>query len=116
MKPTVESLTAEIESAILKVAILTRELQLIRRNLLAVQIEPPQQRSEPSASPAERFLNTTEVLRATSIKSRVTLWTLEKQGAFPSRVKVSANRIAWRESDISAFMRSRSTSTGEKAG
>lgn len=36
--------------------------------------------------------------------SKVQIWRLEKAGKFPRRVRVSANRIAWVESEIDAYL------------
>jgi len=39
--------------------------------------------------------------------SKVQLWRLERAGKFPRRVTVSAQRIAWIESEIDAFVAAR---------
>lgn len=39
--------------------------------------------------------------------SRVQLWRLERQGNFPRRVKLGANRIAWVEAEIDDWIADR---------
>lgn len=47
-------------------------------------------------------------LRAKGITlSRVQIWRKEKEGTFPTRVKMSAARIAWVESEIDTWIRDR---------
>jgi prophage regulatory protein len=36
--------------------------------------------------------------------SRTTIWRLERDCKFPPRIRVSPGRVAWRESDIDAFV------------
>lgn len=45
------------------------------------------------------------VLSVTSM-SRATLYRLRKAGAFPAPVRISTRRVAWRRSDIEAWMNS----------
>ena len=42
--------------------------------------------------------------------SRATIWSLRRTGGFPQPVQISANRIAWRASDLNAWIEGR---TGE---
>lgn len=53
-----------------------------------------------------RLLRIDEVRRRTGL-SRTSLWRKEKEGTFPSRVKIGANSVAWREEDIEAWIESR---------
>lgn len=55
-------------------------------------------------APALLSRRTVETL--TSI-SRATLYRLMKTGEFPSPVKVSAGRVAWREADVRGWIESR---------
>ena len=59
-----------------------------------------------------RFITLDEVLRLVPY-SRVHLWRLERVGDFPKRVKLGANRIAWVESEIDAWIRERSDARDE---
>ena len=52
----------------------------------------------------DRFLREPEVRRRTGL-SRSTRWRLEGAGKFPRRVRISANAIAWRESDIDEWIK-----------
>jgi prophage regulatory protein len=36
--------------------------------------------------------------------SRTTVWRREQEGTFPLRVRISPGRVAWRESEIDAFI------------
>jgi prophage regulatory protein len=45
-----------------------------------------------------------EVLRLTTL-SRTTLWREIKRGRFPESVVISAGRVGWRESAISAWQK-----------
>lgn len=45
--------------------------------------------------------------------SRMHLWRLERKGDFPKHVPVSANRIAWVESEIDAWIKARIAARGE---
>ena len=39
--------------------------------------------------------------------SRGTIWSLRRHGKFPKPVQISANRIAWRASDLSEWIAER---------
>lgn len=39
--------------------------------------------------------------------SRSTVWPLERRGAFPKHIKVSANIVAWLEEDVIEWIRSK---------
>ena len=54
----------------------------------------------------ERFLRIPEVCRMVGY-SRASLYRLEAAGQFPRRVKLGANSIAWRLSDVRRWMDSR---------
>ncbi len=47
----------------------------------------------------DRFLRESEVRRITGL-SRTTRWRLERHGDFPRRRQISANAVAWLESEI----------------
>lgn len=51
----------------------------------------------------DRFLRLPEVLERTGL-SRWTLYRRMDEGAFPASVAIAANSVAWRESDIAAWM------------
>ena len=54
----------------------------------------------------DRFLNWAEV-QALVRMSRSTVWRLERVSKFPPRVRISAGRVAWRESEIRDFVAGR---------
>ncbi|MCH8095621.1 MAG: AlpA family phage regulatory protein [Proteobacteria bacterium] len=56
----------------------------------------------------DRFLGETEVARITDL-SRTTRWRLERQGRFPKKRHISANRIGWLQSEIIKWVESRAT-------
>ena len=53
-----------------------------------------------------KILRTPEVIELTGL-SRVTLWRLERQGKFPTRLRLSANAIGWREDEVIEWLKSR---------
>ena len=53
-----------------------------------------------------------KLLRFTAVRertglSRSTVWRLERRGAFPKHIKVSANIVAWLEEDVIEWIRSK---------
>lgn len=54
----------------------------------------------------ERFIRLPEVLNVTGL-SRASVYRLEKAEAFPKRLKLSANTVAWKLTDVRAWMDSR---------
>ena len=59
-----------------------------------------------------RFLSSKQVQELTSL-SRTTLWRLEKEGLFPSRIQVSPRRVAWSEAEVIEWLKSRQRVNGE---
>ncbi len=55
----------------------------------------------------DRLLSWDQVERIASI-SRSTAWRMERDGAFPRRVRVSPGRVGWWESELTQWKRSRS--------
>ena len=51
----------------------------------------------------DRFLREREVLEATSL-GRSTLWRLVKDQKFPPPTRLTANRVGWRESELSSWL------------
>lgn len=62
------------------------------------------------ASPTQ-LLKPAEVQRRTTL-DRVTIWRKVRAGTFPQPLKISDNRIAWRESDIETFIAACGTTAG----
>ncbi len=60
----------------------------------------------PASSIPNRLLRFGEVRHRTGL-SRSTIWRLERVGVFPKRVKVSVNVVAWREDEVSEWIRSK---------
>ena len=54
----------------------------------------------------DRFIREPEVRRTTGL-SRTTRWRLERAGRFPSRRRISANAVAWLESEVQDWLRTR---------
>ena len=54
----------------------------------------------------DRFLGEAEVERITNL-SRTTRWRLERRGLFPKRRSISPNRVAWLETEIRLWLRSK---------
>lgn len=55
----------------------------------------------------DRFIREPEVRRTTGL-SRTTRWRLERAGRFPSRRRISLNAVAWLESEVQEWLRTRS--------
>lgn len=55
----------------------------------------------------DRLLSWDQVEHIASI-SRSTAWRMERDGAFPRRVRVSPGRVGWWESELTAWKRTRS--------
>jgi prophage regulatory protein len=53
-----------------------------------------------------KFLRIRQVMQLTGL-SRMTIYRLELSGSFPKRRQLSANSVAWLESDITAWAESR---------
>lgn len=53
-----------------------------------------------------RLLRCREVERRTGL-SRSSIWRLEHRGAFPKRIQVSVNVVAWVEDEVVAWLESR---------
>jgi prophage regulatory protein len=41
--------------------------------------------------------------------SRTTMWRMERRGEFPRRISISDRRVAWRRSEIEAWLKRRAT-------
>ena len=62
--------------------------------------------------PAPLTPATSPIMRLPSVKeatqlSRSTIYNLEAKGLFPKRVRLSARAVGWRESDVDAWLNSR---------
>ena len=55
---------------------------------------------------AERLVRQAEVMRMTGL-SRTAIWELERRGEFPRRRRIGARTVAWLESELVEWMRSR---------
>lgn len=66
-------------------------------------------------TPADiKVLKPIEVENLTSL-SRTTIWRLERNGDFPPRIHLSANRVGWLESDLFDWLVARRGSGGGKS-
>lgn len=54
----------------------------------------------------ERFLRFGAVAEMIGL-SRSTIWRMEREGQFPKRVRIGAKSVAWRLSDLLAWMSTR---------
>ncbi len=74
----------------------------------AIQI--PEHREENAMH--DRLLRRRDVERITGM-SRASIYRLMQQGDFPRPVKVGSTAVRWKESDIAAWIESRSVATSE---
>jgi prophage regulatory protein len=65
-------------------------------------LNPDWQPWQPPVAP-ERLLRLDSVMALTGL-SRPSLWRMEREGRFPKRQKIGARAVAWRESEIRAFL------------
>ena len=63
----------------------------------------------------DRLLRQDEVMRMTGL-SRTGIWELERRGEFPRRRRVGARNVAWLESELLEWMRSRPVVAVGRAG
>lgn len=54
----------------------------------------------------EKFLRFGAVAEMIGL-SRSTIWRMEQEGKFPKRVQLGSKSVAWRQSDLTAWMSSR---------
>jgi prophage regulatory protein len=87
------------------------------------RVEDPRRRSEPlpkatgntsekRTSPSQLDRLPLKLLRFPIVRertglSRSTVWRLERRGEFPRHVQISANIVAWREDEVTAWIESR---------
>lgn len=62
--------------------------------------------------PSETLLDFPEVQFRTGKMSKATYWRLRRAHTFPNPIAISPRRKAWRESDIAAWIASRSALIG----
>lgn len=55
---------------------------------------------------AKRILSARDVREVTGL-GRTTVWRLEREGKFPSRVRLSERRVGWRADDVELWAKSR---------
>lgn len=67
-----------------------------------------------AASIPDRFLSSADVSARTRL-SPSTIRRLERAGKFPQRYRLSANRVGWRDSDVSAWVAARSQAGSGRA-
>ena len=57
-----------------------------------------------------KILSTRQVIELTGL-SRVTIWRYERDGDFPSRLRLGPKRVGYRSDEIDAWIESRSRGT-----
>lgn len=62
----------------------------------------------------DRLLTTRELIARTSL-SRSTLWRMTRAGAIPAPIQLTPTRVAWRESQIAAWLEARTPRSSEAA-
>ena len=65
------------------------------------------------ASPPAKLIRLPRVVERTGL-SRSTIWRLERGGLFPRRRRISANVVAWLESEVTAWIEDRSPSVSAR--
>lgn len=68
---------------------------------MSAQVQPRVRSVSQKAAP--RFISLQEVVARVGI-SRSTICRLQKAGAFPSSIKLSARRLGWLESDVERWI------------
>lgn len=72
--------------------------------------ERPYTAQEPRAAATGRLLRGRDVFRLVTL-SRTTVWRRVRDGTFPAPLSLGTTRIAWRESDIAAWMAAQKSTT-----
>lgn len=67
----------------------------------------PPTSAAPNDPAADRLIDTDDILEKILPVSRVTFWAMRKRGDFPQGIRIAPNRIAWRLSDVRAWIASR---------
>lgn len=62
----------------------------------------------------DRFMREPEVAQVTGL-SRTTRWRLERAGKFPRRRRISANAVAWLQSEVEAWIAEKTDGVGDVA-
>ncbi|HAT23886.1 MAG TPA: hypothetical protein DCS81_05725 [Pantoea septica] len=57
---------------------------------------------------SKALLNAKQLVEYTGL-CRMTIWRYENAGQFPSRIKIGPKRVAWRKSDVDAWIESLAT-------
>jgi prophage regulatory protein len=83
----------------------TPEPQLMRRAGASPTVHDRERPDKLSLIPL-KLLRFTAVRERTGL-SRSTVWRLERRGAFPKHIKVSANIVAWLETDVVDWIRAK---------
>lgn len=63
----------------------------------------------------DRLLDVKQVSARTTL-ARNTIWELERAGQFPHRRQITANKVAWLESEVDAWIASRPTAQEAREG
>ena len=75
-------------------------------------VPPPLPAQQPDAARrtpvAGDVLRRSELERLTGL-SATTLWRREREGQFPSRIRLSRGRVGWRRTDVEAWLSERQT-------
>ena len=61
-----------------------------------------------------KILSLPRVIKKTGL-SKVTIWRREKEGNFPKRIQLSANRVGWIREEIEEWLRTRPRGIGSKS-
>lgn len=72
------------------------------RDVATVTLNPQEQ----EATVAEKLLRVGDVMAATGL-GRTTIWRLERRGDFPRRRVVVGQRVAWLESELTDWLKTR---------
>jgi prophage regulatory protein len=108
-----EDLLAVIEEALDAVSVIATAKQKLQAAKTIIQSRLNTSIPDSAAAPvsanntSDRIVGTPETLSRTSIRSRTTLWQMERRGEFPKRVRLSANRVGYRERDVLNWIASR---------
>lgn len=86
----------------------TGTIPLRRDDTALTEVDMP----ETSNRTGDRLLSWRDV-RARVPLSRATIWALRRRGTFPKPIQISPNRIAWRESELSAWIAERQSAGRE---
>jgi prophage regulatory protein len=75
----------------------------VRASIRKARVEDEVEKRVTARAEPDRFLRVPDVVKLTGLH-RSSLWRLERAGDFPKRVRLTSNTVAWRASEVAAWI------------